>query len=259
MASGRSSIRSRPRPSATTRRPRSPAGGRSSRRRRPTSSTARRSSMPERRSWSTARPEIDADTATLAAGQAQLDAAKTAQRRPSPPSRRRSTRAGGSSSPARPSIDAGWATIREKQAEIDAGQARIATETQKVDAGATLLDLASGVRLVSEDGSAAVAAVMFDADPDRRQPPRPRTALMAAFRPAGRRRRGRLLVVHRIRDARGRRPRRARRPRRRRDRAVRHARHARRRPACPSSPRCIGVGIGVLGALAFSASSTWRR
>ena len=60
-------------------------------------------------------------------------------------------------------IDAGRTTIDEKQAQIDAAPATIATNEKKLEEGATLLELAAGVRLVAEDGSAAVAPVMFEA------------------------------------------------------------------------------------------------
>src|SRR5205085_1008339 len=112
-----------------------------------------------------AQAQLDANTAKLVDGQAQLDAA-------------RKQLADGQAT-----IDAGWTTIAEKQAEIDSASARLATETHKLDAGATLFDLASGVRLVSDDGSAAVAAVMFDA-PQTAVTPETKDALMATFRRA---------------------------------------------------------------------------
>ncbi len=105
---------------------------------------------------------LDAGSATIADKQAEIDAG-------------RQKLADGQAG-----IDAGWATIRDKQAEIDAAPAQIATQTHKLEAGATLLDLSSGVRLVSEDGSAAVAAVMFDA-PQTAVPAETKDGLMAAF------------------------------------------------------------------------------
>ena len=58
-------------------------------------------------------------------------------------------------------IDAGAATIASKQQEIDAGLATIAAQQKQLEAGATLMELASKIRLVSADGSTALAAVMF--------------------------------------------------------------------------------------------------
>ena len=58
-------------------------------------------------------------------------------------------------------IDTGAATIASKQQEIDAGLATIAAQQKQLEAGATLMELASKIRLVSADGSTALAAVMF--------------------------------------------------------------------------------------------------
>ena len=145
--------------------------------------------MPAARSSSPVSTELDAGQAKLVAGQKALDAgtATIADKQAEIDAGRQKLADG------QADIDAGWATINEKQAEIDAAPARLATETHKLEAGATLLDLSSGVRLVSEDGSAAVAAVMFDA---------PQTAVTAETKDAphgrlhghaGRRRRRRLL------------------------------------------------------------------
>jgi RND superfamily putative drug exporter len=58
-------------------------------------------------------------------------------------------------------ITDGWATIATKQAELDDAPASLATQEHKLEAGATLLRLADGIRLVSEDGSAAISMVSF--------------------------------------------------------------------------------------------------
>ena len=78
-------------------------------------------------------------------------------------------------------IDAGRATIAQKQAEIDAAPATIAANEKKLEDGATLLDLAAGVRLVADDGSAAVAPVMFQAS-GFTIPQATKDAVIAAFR-----------------------------------------------------------------------------
>ena len=91
-----------------------------------------------------AAPGVTAATlAQLNAQQLQLDAAKaqlTAQQK---------------------QLDAGAATIVSKQQEIDAGLATIAAQSAQIAPGATLLELASKIRLVSADGTTALAAVMF--------------------------------------------------------------------------------------------------
>src|ERR1035437_6278025 len=58
-------------------------------------------------------------------------------------------------------LDAGVAAIVSKQQEIDAGLATLAAQATQIESGATLLELASKIRLVSADGTTVVAAVMF--------------------------------------------------------------------------------------------------
>ena len=53
------------------------------------------------------------------------------------------------------------AQMAAKQAELDQGRAQLDAQSQKLELGAALLQMSSGIRLVSEDGSAAVAPVMF--------------------------------------------------------------------------------------------------
>jgi hypothetical protein len=78
----------------------------------------------------------------LEQGQAQLDAAKA-------------------QAEAAGTLDQAAAGLTAKQAEIDQGKAQLDAERAKLDEGAALLEMSSGIRLVSEDGSAAVAPVMF--------------------------------------------------------------------------------------------------
>lgn len=61
-------------------------------------------------------------------------------------------------------IDAGWATVNENQPKLDAAPAMIAANEQKLRVGQTLLDHSSGIRMVSTDGSTAVAAVQFSSN-----------------------------------------------------------------------------------------------
>ncbi len=66
-------------------------------------------------------------------------------------------------------IDAANAQFQAQQAQIDAGRAELVTKTADLEAqadqvvlGQQLLDFASGIRTVSEDGSTAVGVVSFD-------------------------------------------------------------------------------------------------
>ncbi|HEY4752331.1 MAG TPA: MMPL family transporter, partial [Candidatus Limnocylindrales bacterium] len=106
--------------------------------------------------------QLDAGKATLAANQKKIDdgLATIAQKQAE--------------------IDAGRTTIAQKQAEIDAAPATIAANEKKLENGATLLDLSSGVRLVSDDGSAAVAPIMFAAS-GMTVPQETKDGVMAAF------------------------------------------------------------------------------
>ncbi|MDN3238139.1 MMPL family transporter [Glycomyces tritici] len=53
------------------------------------------------------------------------------------------------------------AELDAQQAQIDAGLAELETRSAALEQGATLLDLASGITLVAEDGSAAVVSIAF--------------------------------------------------------------------------------------------------
>ena len=90
------------------------------------------------------RAQLDGATAQLEQGQAQLDAARA-------------------QAEAAGQLDQAAAGLAAKQAEIDAGKAQLDAQRGALDAGAALLEMSSGIRLVSEDGSAAVAPVMFEA------------------------------------------------------------------------------------------------
>ena len=107
--------------------------------------------------------KLDAGNATIAAKQTELDAGKATL------------------AAKQQQIDDGLADIAANQAELDAAPARLDKESQKLETAATLIDLSSGVRLVSEDGSAAVVAVMFD-QPQFAVDQATRDAVMAAFR-----------------------------------------------------------------------------
>ena len=80
--------------------------------------------------------------AQLEQGQAQLDAARA-------------------QAEASGTLDQAEAGLAAKQAELDQGKAQLDAQRSKLEDGAALLQMSSGIRLVSEDGSAAVAPVMF--------------------------------------------------------------------------------------------------
>ncbi|MEU5156011.1 MMPL family transporter [Glycomyces sp. NPDC021274] len=81
------------------------------------------------------RTQIETSRAELTAAQAQLDLARQ--------------QAGDS------------AELDAQQAQLDAGLAELEAQSAALEQGATLLDLASGITLVAEDGSAAVVSIGF--------------------------------------------------------------------------------------------------
>lgn len=100
--------------------------------------------------------QLDAGRDQLAAAQAQLDAARA--------------QAGGDNAPAQiaaaldaqqAQLDAQVAALAEQQNTIDTSRAELQAQSVTLEQGAELLDLASGIRLVSEDGSTALVNVSF--------------------------------------------------------------------------------------------------
>jgi len=77
-------------------------------------------------------------------------------------------------------LDASAATDRAQQKQIDSSLATIAAQSKQLEEGATLSQLASKIRLVSDDGSTAVAAVMFSGT-SLSVPQELKTAVKAAF------------------------------------------------------------------------------
>ncbi|TFC88238.1 MMPL family transporter [Cryobacterium sp. TMT4-31] len=101
--------------------------------------------------------QIDAATSQLAAGQAQLDVARS------------QAEAAGQLAAAQPALDeqqaqldAGAAAIAEQQATLDAGRTALETQSTTLEQGSDLLDLAAGIRQVSDDETTAVASLQFD-------------------------------------------------------------------------------------------------
>ena len=120
--------------------------------------------------------QIDGGLAKLVAGQRKLDAGKATI------SKNQTKIDDGLKTIAekQSEITDGWATIADKQAELDRAPATLATETKKLEAGATLLRLADGIRLVSDDGSAAIAMVSFS-EPQMAVTTATKDALVGAF------------------------------------------------------------------------------
>ncbi|SDR91578.1 putative drug exporter of the RND superfamily [Paraoerskovia marina] len=110
--------------------------------------------------------QIDEARAELEAGQEQLDAA------------REQAEAAGLAEASAPQlnaqqeqIDAGLAELEtqqaaldEQSAELEAGAEELEEQAAQAEDGAALLDLASGIQVVSDDGATAVATVSFTED-----------------------------------------------------------------------------------------------
>ena len=130
--------------------------------------------------------QLDAAKAQLADGQKQLDAAK-AQLEAQQQQLDAAKAAPGVTAAAlaqlndqQQQLDAAKAQLVAKQQQIDAGLGTLAAQQKQLEAGATLLELASRIRLVSADGSTALAAVMFSGT-SLSVPQEIKTAVKAAF------------------------------------------------------------------------------
>lgn len=77
-------------------------------------------------------------------------------------------------------IDAGIEALESQQAQLDAGLEQLAAGEPQLAAGEALLEMAAGVRTVSEDGSAAVATIMFE-DPLMEITPETKEAVVDAI------------------------------------------------------------------------------
>ncbi|WP_104053403.1 MULTISPECIES: MMPL family transporter [unclassified Arthrobacter] len=95
------------------------------------------------------RAQIDAGRAQLEAGQTQLDAA------------REQAEAAGAPAPMIAELDAQQEVLDANRAELDAQSAELEAGAVQAEQGAALLEMATEIRTVSEDGSAAVVNVVF--------------------------------------------------------------------------------------------------
>jgi RND superfamily putative drug exporter len=95
--------------------------------------------------------------AQLEAAQAQVDAGRQALQE-----QRQQARESGTLAAVRDQLAAAEQELEDGQAEIDRNRAKIDEQSPQLELGKTLSDLSSPYRSVSEDGSAAVANVVFD-------------------------------------------------------------------------------------------------
>ncbi|WAP52052.1 MMPL family transporter [Arthrobacter sp. ATA002] len=95
------------------------------------------------------RAQIEDGREQLEAGQAQLDAA------------RQQAEAAGAPAEMLAQLDAQQEVLDANRAELDAGSAELEAGAVQAEQGAALLEMATEIRTVSEDGSAAVVNVIF--------------------------------------------------------------------------------------------------
>ena len=102
----------------------------------------------------TAQARLDAAQEQLDAGQAQLDAARAQAVAAGFPTTELDAQ--------QAALDAQRAALEQGQAQLDQGRAALEENEKQLATGAELLALASGVHLVSQDGSTAQVNVAFD-------------------------------------------------------------------------------------------------
>jgi RND superfamily putative drug exporter len=103
------------------------------------------------------RRQLNDGLSQLSAGQGQINAGRAALA-----DQRQQAREAGTLAAVRPQLQAAEEQLDAGQAEIDRQRAKIDEKAPALEQGATLTELSSGFRTVSEDGSAAVANVTFD-------------------------------------------------------------------------------------------------
>ena len=114
------------------------------------------------------RTQIEQGRAQLEGGQAQLDAA------------RQQAEAAGAPAEMLAQLDAQQATLDASRAELDAKSAELEAGAMQAEQGAALLEMATDIRTVSEDGSAAVINVVFS-ETQMEVQQETKDALVAAF------------------------------------------------------------------------------
>ena len=112
--------------------------------------------------------QLDAARAELDAGQQQLDEARA------------QAEAAGALAMAQPQLDAQQAQIDAGRAELEAQAAAAEEQAPQLEQGAALLNMAQNIRMVSEDGSAAIVTVVFE-DTQMEVTQETKDALVAVF------------------------------------------------------------------------------
>ncbi len=102
------------------------------------------------------RKQLNEGLAKLIEAQGQITGGRAALEE-----QRRQARADGTLADVRAQLDAAEQQLDDGQAELDRQRAKIDEQAPQLDQGETLARLSSGFRTVSEDGSAAVANVVF--------------------------------------------------------------------------------------------------
>ncbi|TGN63081.1 MMPL family transporter [Nocardioides eburneiflavus] len=100
--------------------------------------------------------QLEDGLAQLDGAQAQIDAGRDALEQ-----QRQEAREAGTLAAVRSQLEAAEQQLDDGQAELDRQRARVEEQQPRLEVGATLSGLSSGFRTVSEDGSAAVATVVF--------------------------------------------------------------------------------------------------
>ena len=100
--------------------------------------------------------QLEDGLARLDGAQAQVDAGRAALAE-----QRRQARASGTLAAVRGQLAAAEQQLDDGQARLDRQRAKVEEQAPRLELGVTLSDLSSGYRAVSEDGSAAVANVVF--------------------------------------------------------------------------------------------------
>lgn len=101
--------------------------------------------------------QLEQGTAQLKSAQAQIDAGRAALA-----DQREQAREAGTLAAVRPQLQAAEQELADGQAELDRQRAKVEEQAPQLEVGVTLSELSAGYRTVSEDGSAAVANVVFD-------------------------------------------------------------------------------------------------
>ena len=123
--------------------------------------------------------QLDANRAQLEAAQAPLSAARAQLEQSAASGALDAVVALAQLDAQQAGVDAGLAQLAAGQAEITAGRAELDAQRPQLDAGRTLLDLAADIRQVSQDGSAALATVLFE-DPQFAVTPETKAAVLTA-------------------------------------------------------------------------------